>query len=250
MTLSLFDCNVTLGKKLDATPLEQHTLEALKSDMKKYKIENALVSHTSSWLSTPMMGNRKLANIINGEKNLTGCWTVAPDTLGALPPANEILDEMLATNGKAVRLMPRTMNWSLADWCAGDLLNAIEARRIPTLIPDDEIEHDELHNMLSAHPKIPVVLLDCHYVKTRNIIALLNRHANLHICIGPRFNIHDALELLSEHTSLKQLIFGTRWSVSDPGATIGLLTYSRLELEELQMIASGNMLRLLKGVVV
>ena len=248
MSLTLFDCNAVIGKRVGSSPLEPATVEELKRDMAYFGIAKALVAHASSWCSEPQKGHENLFRDIGGNDSFVGCGLVVPDDLEDVPPIEVTAAQLLKSGARAVRLMPARMGWRIADWCAARLLNVLEELRIPALIPHDQVEFNDLDAMLSAHPDLPVVLVDFHCTANRMIVPLLKWHANLRLCIGPRFPVHDVLEVICETIGAGQLVFGTRWPESSPGATVGLLMYARISDADRQAIASGNLERLLSEV--
>lgn len=245
MSVRLFDCNCRIGRRLDARPNEPSTVAELLAEMDRLEIEKALVAHYSGYESLPDLGNRRIEDEARGNPRLARVWTALPDTAGDTPPAKQWVAGMLSAGARAVQLFPKRMNWRLDEWCAGSLLRAIEERKVLALLPFAEADLGTIHEVLDAHPRLPLLLTNVNYRVNRMLFPLLELHANLHIDLAPPYDVHDGVEEICKRFGAKRLLFGTGYPVAEPGAALAMLAYARIADEERALIGAGNLERLL-----
>lgn len=248
MSVRLFDCNCRIGRRLDARPGEPSTAAELLAEMDRLEIAKALVAHDAGFESLPDLGNRRIEDEARGNPRLARVWTALPDTAGDTPPAREWVVRMLSAGVRAVHLFPRRMNWRLDEWCAGSLLRALEERKVLTLLPFTEADLGTVHDVLEAHPRLPVVLANVNYRQNRILFPLLELHANLHVDLAPPYDVHDGLETICKRFGARQVLFGTGYPAHEGGAALAMLAYARIAEEERALIGAGNLERCLAEV--
>ncbi|HTL51315.1 MAG TPA: amidohydrolase family protein [Planctomycetota bacterium] len=245
----LFDCDAALGRRHGATALEPHSKADLLASMDRCGIRRALVAHHSAWFSEVNLGNRLLTEETAASDRLVGCWTAVPDDAGDTERIPRVLQNMLAAGGRAVRLMPKTMLWNLAEWCSGKLCTSLQERQIPALIPLEETSFDALHGVLTHHPQLRVMLLQLSYRIDRELYPFALAHPNLYLSMSPRYSSHDGIERLRDQIGPERLLFGTRWPESEPGAGVSFTLYARIPDSDKRLIAGANLDRLLAEVL-
>lgn len=250
MDLDLFDCDAALGPRQGAPAAEPSACGDLVAALDRCTIRRALVAHHAAWQAELHLGNRKLFEIVaaSAPRRLFACPTVAPGDADDQPPPESFVAALIAQGARAVRAMPRAMGWNLAEWCAGPLLTALEARRLPLVLPFPETAFEPLHSMLLAHSALPVVLTELSYRQERELFPFAAAHPNLYLAMAPRYAAHDGIERLCDKIGFARLLFGSHWPLSEPGAAVTFLTYSRLPDEHKQCIGAGNLDRLLSEV--
>jgi hypothetical protein len=80
-----------------------------------------------------------LLNEIKDIKKLHPVWVVLPHHTGEMPPPEKLLSDMKRNDVKAVRVYPKLNyhSFSISEWCSGDLLSALEEKRIPLILDLD-----------------------------------------------------------------------------------------------------------------
>ena len=192
-----------------------------------------------------MAGNLAAAELASRLEWLEPCWVVMPHHTGEVPPPEELLAEMRRHNVRAVRLFPALQNWLLTDYGAGELLDALEAARVPTFVDFDQTNWDQVHQLCSSHPNLPLVLVRVGYRIDRIAYPLLERHPNLRFEISG-YQVHHGIEEISRRFGIHRLLFGTALPGIEPGGAVAIVTYADLPVEEKQLMAAGNLESLLE----
>jgi predicted TIM-barrel fold metal-dependent hydrolase len=105
-----------------------------------------------------------------------------------------------------------------------------------------------VHDLVSRHPALDVVLTDVSYRIDRNLFALLlDRHARLSIeTIG--YKVHRGIEEICRRFGAERLVFGSGMPVYSRAAAVTMIRHARISDREKQMIAHGNLEKMLGGV--
>jgi hypothetical protein len=231
----LFDVNVRLGSSgihgelaLDA--------DGLLREMDRFLIRRGLVSHWECEEYDGVFGNDALARDI--VPRMTPAW-------GALPGAS-FLELLAARKPAAVRLTParQESNFSLDQWCAGELLDYLQEHAVVTLVASADIGWNDLAALLENFPRLPLVLLETGYRADRYLFPLLKRFPALHFD-SSTYLAHRQLEAFVESHGSDRILFGTRLPLYTPAASLGVLASSRISDTDRLAIAGGNLRRLL-----
>jgi len=232
---NLFDVNVRLGSSGIHGELALDT-EDLLSEMDRFFIRRALVSHWESEEYDAELGNEALAR--DRHPRMTPVWGVLPDlqSVAALARREPV----------AVRITPGSAqhNFSLATWSAGELFDYLQQHAVITLIAISDIGWSGLATLLESFPRLPVVLLDTGYRADRYLFPLLERFPLLHFD-SATYLAHRQLEAFVESHGAGQLLFGTRLPLFTPAASLGVFATARISDDARLAIAGGNLQRLL-----
>lgn len=231
----LFDANVRVGPsgihgELALSP------SGLVEEMDRFAIRNALLSHWTAEEYDADAGNRALAQDL--PPRFTPAWAALPD--------REAVDALAGRRPVAVRLAPGVTqhNFSLASWCAGPLLEYLQAQSVITLLSRADIDWDLLVHVMENFPRLIVVLLDAGYRADRYLFPLLARFAGLHFD-SATYLAHRQLEAFVDRHGPDRLLFGTRLPLYTPAAALGVLASARIPSDARLAIAGGNLRRLL-----
>ena len=243
--LKFYDCNAMVGKRRIKNPGSFYKTDELIRKMEYYGIEKALVRHSLAGEYDPITGNSALTDEIKDRHNLSGVWVILPHQTGEFPNA-ALLRELLKENRiSAVAMLPKDHMYNLDDWVCSELFDMLEETNLPLFINHDQIlAYKDLHALLSSRPKLRIILTDLHYNTGRNLYPLLEKFENLFIeTIG--FKVHSGIEDVCRNFGAGKLIFGTCAPIYSGGAAVAMITYARISDEDKQMIASGNLEKLL-----
>lgn len=235
----------------------EYSTEALLAEMEWCGIHGALVSHGAGKEYDPAYGNRMLLRELAKSSRLLGVWSVMPHQTGEMPAPKDILAEMKDHGIRAAKMYPRFQHYFFDEYTCGPLLAELEDHQIPLLLdgghtygPDvlelsNQVLLTELDSMLTLHPQLPVLLQGARWDASRYLIALMSKHANLHL----EFSSHQGNRVLEDFVArfgARRLLFGSGALAKSPGAAKALIDYSVLSHEVKALIAGGNLARLLR----
>lgn len=233
-------------------------VETLLAEMDRLGVERASVYHILAREYDPETGNARLSGELAGESRLDPVWVVMPDHTGEAPPAHALVTSMIGSGVRLARMFPAeapdSHRYSVAEWCAGELLGALEERRIPLLLDFGLFRRaappwPELHGLLERHPSLPVVLMDIQGRNNRSLYALMTLYSNLYIQTGG-FDVHEGIEDVCDRFGPQRLIFGSGYPRRYLGAALYQLARSGLSESDRQLIAADNLESLLEAVQV
>jgi len=148
---------------------------------------------------------------------------------------------------RGVRVYPsRTHHsFSLADWCSGELLAALDAARVPLILDTEIVSWEEVWSLLKSYPRLPLIMANCSYRHNRYLYPLLEKFLNLFVETS-RFMGGGAIEDVVKHFGARPLLFGTNLPQYTGTAGIALIAYADIEDKEKDAIAGGNLRRLIE----
>ncbi len=245
--LFYFDAFTEIGPRARKHPAHPWKLAELLSEMDHCSISGALVASTLSVSYELMHSNLELSAQVEPHPHLFALWNVMPHQSGEFPDPQELASLMERYHVRAVTLHPRTNGWDLEVQESRPLLNALEARRVLTLLKRPELgEWREIDSFLALFPRLPVLLTAVNWREQRQLLPLLARHRNLHISFD-RFQVNCGIEDLVERGHEDQLIFASSAPAMSIGAHRCYVDYAEVSLAVREKIASGNLVRLLQG---
>ncbi|MFH1748891.1 MAG: amidohydrolase family protein [Planctomycetota bacterium] len=244
--MKFFDSNCCLGKLSVPLPDSIETAEELNGLMERAGVDEALIHHALSKEYNPTVGNRKILAETDGHDNLHPCWTLLPHHTGEMPPAADLVEQMTAAGVRAARLFPKAHNWTLAEWCAGDLLRALEQAAIPLFLDCDQIDWNQVHSLAGEHPGLTFVLIGVPFRFSRQVYALLAETSNVYIETS-LFQLHGGIEDVCARFGAARLLFGTAAPHFKMAPSVMAVRYTGISEKEKAMIAGGNLRKLLES---
>lgn len=256
--LGFFDAHCYVGRYKTFRAGSFYTTEDLLSQMRHYGISEALVTHSMSREHHPIDGNATVLAETRGRDNLHPSWSMLPPASGELPAPAALVSEMIASGARAAKLFYGSYMFSVTDWCVGELLDELEAHRVPTFLdPDVELDTwnsdcfdwDAIDGVCRSHPQLPVILSEARFRSSnRMLYQLLEARPNLHIELSGYWAYHG-IEFVSRRFGPERLLFGTRMPVRDPACAIGQVAYADIPDDHKRLIAGDNLRKLLGGVI-
>ncbi|MBU0478508.1 amidohydrolase family protein [bacterium] len=251
-TLNFFDSNGILGQPVFSSSTGKFesylSVERLIKEMDHFEIDCALVSHWDAVKDHPSSGNAKLIEEIKGHNRLFPCWFVIPHHTGEMPEPKKLIKEMISKNVRAVRLFPIFHNFSMEEWSIGPLLKELEKNNILAVV---HCPANRLYAICKKYKKLNIVGL----APLRELYPLLEKFDNLYASLE-YYPDNNLVEDICRRFGAHRLVFGTRQK--DPyntyintsanwvsGPTKTMIDYADIGDKEKQMIASGNLKKLL-----
>ena len=240
------DCLASVGKEGPKDELIPWKTEVLLDEMQHCGIHGALIWHNVAQHYDPTYGNRMLAEeIAKAPERLFPCWCVLPHHTDEMPPGRQLVDDMLRQGVRAARMYPKWCTFSLDEWTCGELFGAMEEERILLSLDVSEVSYEDLADVATRHPKLPILMTGAYWTQPRRFVPILDRCPNIHMEFS-NMQANYALERFSKRWGPDRLLFGTGALHKSPGAAKAFIDYAELSHEERRLIAGGNLARLLK----
>lgn len=250
--LHFFDSNCWIGKFNIEGSFSIKDAADLVENMDRCGIDRAIVSQTLSIYSHPKVGNELLYKEVEKDERLYGCFILLPHLTEELGPLDAYIGDMLSRGIRAVRLFPVSQNYLLEEWTCDTLLGILEERRIPLFIWKKETDWNTLYKLCKTHPKLPVVLEQCDleaFFNGRYIYPLFEKCDNFFLEVH-KSHLYLEIDDIVQRFGAERLLFSSFLPVDDPYAFLMLITEGDFSQREKELIAHGNLEKLLKGVVV
>jgi len=247
--LEFFDCNASFGFRKVMEPGSFYLREELAKKMRYYGIGRALVYHAMAREYDAASGNRKLMDEIKGIPEFVPLWVIMPHHTGEFPDPEKLKQLMKENEVRAATIFPAVSehNYSMEEWCCGELLSMLETCRVPLFISLDQTDWNEINRLCSAYPELRLVITNVNYRIDRLLYPLLERHPNLYVETSGYKN-HRGIEEICSRFGAGRLLFGSGMPVYSGGAAVASILYSEIGEEEKKKIAGRNLEMLLEGV--
>ncbi len=243
--MKYFDSYAFIGKR----PLESEEELWTKSDvmqlMDRCGIDAALVYHTMARDYAPAFGNQELLGILKDEPRLFGCYVAMPHFTGEMPPPDVWLKDFKKNNFKAVKIFPSTHKFEVNSYTLDPMLNLLQAEQIPLLIDITETNFAALEFLATRYPQLPILVQKLYWDQSRQFIPLFARLKNLHV----EFSSYQGFcmpDWYCKQFGPERLLFGSEMPIKTPGAARSLIDYADISPADKELIAAGNLMRLLK----
>ncbi|MBP1995757.1 amidohydrolase family protein [Paenibacillus eucommiae] len=244
LPLQFFDCNASVGKIAYKHRLQPWKTEQILSVMDQCGIAGALVYHGMAKAHSPMYGNSVLADELAKSPRLYGCWGAMPDHLGDFISPEQLAANMRAEGIHAVKLFPKAHYYDPGQRTIGPLLAELERQRIPLLVDASEISFDQLADILTHHPALTLLLQGASWSQERRLFPIMDAYDTL--CVEfSALQSNAIIEMMYERYGAERLLFGSGMPFKSPGAARSLIDYAQIPNEAKQLIAGGNLCRLL-----
>ncbi len=256
MRLPFFDANAMIGNTIPPLDSPLADAKALLDEMDHFGIEQALFFHYFLSPEGAREMNALTLQTAKESKRLVPCWVL--ETFPAtLSEHLENEGQRIATSGaKAARLYPTegpaASPVPLRTYLVSGILAGLDKYRIPLLVPESLLNveqlgssaYDPIEQFCTMFPRLPVVILEPRYNSAPLLIPLMKRHPNLHATIT-LFGLFHLLESLVSMAGPEHFLFSTELPRLDASIATGMLLYSSLPQKSLEMIAGGNLQRLI-----
>jgi predicted TIM-barrel fold metal-dependent hydrolase len=226
--------------------------------MDRFGIAGTLVTDSVSRCTDPAWGNRAVSEATADEDRLVPAWVLLPSATAETPSPERLVDAMREAGVRAAFLCPGTYGHGLEDWEVDDLLEPLAEAGVPLFLDGegglpgwgyayalDSLDVDGAVRLARRHPRLPVVLTAFRFRHTqRRVCRAMQAVPNLYMELSGWW-FYKNVELLAELVGPERLLFGTRLPVHGPAATKATVQYADLDTGAIELIAGGNLRRLL-----
>ena len=250
--MEFFDCNTFIGLPTNGALRPVKTAEDLIAQMDRSGIEKALVWHIAQKDYSATAGNKMLAEAIAEHRDrLVGCWTIVPEQTGEMPAPKKFFADMAKAGVKALRAFPEIHRFLLRKEVFGELFEAMEKSKVPLLLAMKSgvgADWNGLYDLLADFPKLTVIMCDVGlWGPDRYIRPLFDRYPNVYVELS-EYVVDGGIEGICDRYGPGRLLFGTCFPVLDHGGPMLAIKHSKIPEKSKEMIASGNIERILGGV--
>jgi len=245
----LIACDPLVGET--RVPLERvaSTVDNLLKEMERLRISAAVVRHRFCLQNAPYFGNAVLMEEIKGREALLPAWLVTPDGREPEFDPAALVHAALDAGVKIAWMDPKSHVFDPRPWCSGPLYAALSAAEMPLMVSYLRISAADIDEICRSFPKLKLILFDIQREgRDRSLFALLARHANLHLCLGPDSSIHCVFKELCHRFGPHRWVWGMGYPEMEGGSGVAGLSYSGLPESALRAIAHENIERLLNEV--
>jgi len=248
--MKLFDCNASLGAAMVRPIRFAEDAEGLLEEMDYYGITEALVYHSRQYDDSPVVGNEILLDEIDGFDRLHGTFAILPLQTGELGSLEAILEKMKAKSIRAFWAFPAEHKYLMTRTALASLYDLMVEGNIPLFISVNEscggISGWYLvEKILSDAPDLTLVVTEHgSWGHDRFFRPLIEKYENLYIDTS-RYELDGGISDFCAKYSAERLLFGTGFPRWNPGGPILTLVQADITAHEREMIASGNLERIL-----
>ncbi|MGQ9732742.1 MAG: amidohydrolase family protein [Candidatus Zipacnadales bacterium] len=229
------------------------TVDDLLAEMQWCGIEKALVRHAAMENEPPQVGNHLLLKETRDHPELVPTWAILPPATGELGTVEEFLEQLAHSNVRALWAFPSKHRYTLDKVCCGTLLRALVAYRIPLFIQRQETSRGltgwELAGaLLQDFPDLRLVVVGHgSWGEDRYFRPLIEAYSGLYLDTS-RYELDGGIEDFCRKYGPERLLFGSAFPATSPGGAMLTLAHADIRDEARELIAAGNLERLLKEV--
>lgn len=246
--IAYWDCNVSFGHPTTGAVKPCPTVEELLTEMDWNGVSGALVYHTLMVDQSPVVGNQVLAQEIRGQQRIYGSWAILPPQTGELPAAQEFFQQMALANIRALWAFPDEHRYILDRLVFGRWLDEVAERRIPLFIRRS-VGWPAIYRLLEQYPSLTLVVTACGpWGEDRLFRPLLEHYANVYLEIS-RYELDCGIPSLVDTYGYRRLLYGSNFPAAPMGGPRLMLAHCDIDERARAAIAGGNLLRLLRKVV-
>lgn len=242
--MNIIDVNTMIGQ-WGPKKLHYSGAGGLLLEMDRLGIARALVYDSRSRWYDAARGNDLLLGQTRGNGRLVPVMAATPLLQLEHGGAEKFVTYIRENGIGAVRLFPDEQNFTLYPWNIGELLEILNAYRIPLMIECRSLADplaafwNNIREIMRAYPGVPVVLLTPGYRESRILYQLFEAGSNLHADTST-FIAYEGIEEVVRLFGAERLLFGSGMPFIEAGAALGRLLYAQISRQDMEKIAFGN----------
>ncbi len=248
MMKSFFNVNGCIGRGAYEKP-EFPTAGSLVEHLDYLQIDRSLVWHVEARDLNPMRGNRRLLQEITDsgkQERLHPAFVITPACFFEEGVLDFLCRHFSSGRVRALQMAPQTSRFEIRE--TERVLGQL-ARFEPVLLwncgeKKSELDMRDIEHLAKVFPKVSFVLTQKSWSGFSRILDLMWRCPNVYVDTS-KLHMRDALGLLTENFGADRVLFGLSYK-ADYGAAIGALMHAGLTSDQGELIAHGNIERLLK----
>ena len=246
--MKFLDARIQLGPVCMPHEGAPNTTEEILEVMERCQIEKAIAYHSLAKEAELMAGNEALLQITGKDTPFLRQWIAMPSAFGEFYAPERLMALMKEHDVTTLRLMPKKCNFPLKPYVLGKLMDACADCHVPVFLTlHQDIAPYDVYELCRDYPHVTFVICGVDYRQNRILGPILEQCPNF--CFGSSvYVVHGGLKLLSDYGYTDRLIFETGLPNGSATAAVSLVNYAEISREEKELIAHGNMERLLSAV--
>jgi len=239
----VFDANVRVGDRPEEVSPCRNRNDLL-AEMDRHGVERALIYHAQGEHRSPIDGNEDLEEWIGNDERLQPLWSV----LSSDPSLAQIKDLHAKGRVNCARLHIHDTIHQLGlifkPWAYDILLSWFSDNHIPLWIPLLETENEDIVSTLQDYPNLVTVIVGAHYRHSLWVRPAMKALPNAYLELS-RYEPLGEIEALRNEFGVERLVYGSYYSRFIMGPMLFYLHHTNLSDDELKLVCSGNLKRIL-----
>jgi hypothetical protein len=247
--VQFYDCNAYFGRPSVRPLMPVATAGELLTEMDQNGVSQALVWHIVQHDGSPQVGNKLLAEAIQDQPRLSGCWTILPNQTKEFPPVKQFIMDMRNARVFGLRAYPISHHFLLNGVSMGSWLEAMVARQIPLFLSVARGANWEIaYALLAEFPELVCVICDhgC-WGEDRRFRPLIERYPNVYIDTS-QYLLDGGIEDFVASYGPKRMLYGSGFPESYFGGMMLAILHAKISNEDKEGIAGKNLERLLSQI--
>ena len=246
--LTFFNVNGSIGRGAYEIP-DYPTAHDFIEHLDYLGIDRSLLWHVQARDLNPMIGNKQLLKEISeagAQERLIPAFTITPACYFEYGAMDFLYESFASGQVKAIRIIPEVSRFPIRQ--IERVLSKL-AEFEPLVLWDCEAfaEESNFHNLeylAKQMPKVNFALTQKMWIGFGSVLDLMWRCPNIYVDIS-WLHIYDTIELLRDEFGVERILFGIGCK-THYGAAIAMLAHAQISDKERELIAHGNIERLLK----
>jgi hypothetical protein len=248
--MNFFDCNAFIGlpARRSLYPPAPGAAEIL-AEMDFCGVDRSLVWHIAQFDSSPQAGNALLAQAIQPQPRLTGCWAILPNQAHEFPPFEIFLQEMRSARVGALRDFPNEHHFLLNEVAMGSWLEPMVAHRVPLFISVERgANWPIVYDLMAEFPDLVCAICDhgC-WGEDRRFRPLIERYPHVYVDTA-QYLLDGGIEAFVADYGAQRMLFGSGFPVSYLGGMMMAIQHACIPDDAKAAIAGQNLERILSEV--
>lgn len=247
--LRFIDANCMIGTRMAPREGSLITTDDFIEIMDRTGIDKALCHHSTAIENSCLLGIDELEKTVKGyEERFLKQWVIQPDIWGEFMSPETLLAEMKEKGVKSVRFTPFSKQYSMAPYSVGAMIDALSECNVPIFISYPEMQGaGNIYDLCRNFPNAKFVITDPWYRTIRFLIPIFDSCDNLYTECS-NFVINNAIGHFCRYQGAERMLFGSGMPNASAAASTSLIRYANISDEEKELIAHGNITRLLEEV--
>jgi predicted TIM-barrel fold metal-dependent hydrolase len=250
--MELWDCNCWYGLPSTPPTAPAECVEALLGEMERAGVHRALVRNPAQWERTPEVANPIVDEDCADDERLLPSWAILPPQTGELGTVDEFVCAMREAEVRTLWAYPEKHRYVLNATTMGGLFEEMSDRGILLLIQRREVAGGGLYalvdRVLRDFPELRLCVVGHgSWGEDRYFRPLMEAYPNFMVDTS-RYELDGGIEELCRTYGPERLLFGTNFPETPMGGPILTLLHADIRDEDRELIAGGNLRRILEEV--